>query len=244
MRASRWRPLLLLALAVGAIVLTACGENVSTQVVPVAQPLPEREEARYRLLDDKGGEIGGAVLTIATEREGLRLGVAYDFGPERTDRGSVLVRRDSMRPVQAERAVADGERRYLTRTEYNGEVTATLDDGRRARRRQAPLSEAAYDNLASLFLWRTLDHSVGTEVRYVNVVVDPRHGTISRALGTVEVQGREEVRLPSGPVQAWRVQFRSAGVSNTAWYRADATRALVRYEIARGPTLVLDSLSR
>jgi hypothetical protein len=140
--------------------------------------------------------------------------------------------------------VLDGDRRWLTRAEYDDEgVTVAFEDGRRMRTRRAELSEAAYENLASLFLWRTLDQSVGTEVRYVNVVIDPKSGTISRALGTVRVQRREEVQLPAGAVQAWRVEFRSAGVTNTAWYRADGARTLVRYEITRGPTLVLESVT-
>lgn len=233
--------LLVLLLAVTALV-AACGERVTTQVVPVARPLPEREEAHYRLLDSKGGQVGTAVLTIAPEGDGLRLGIAYDFGAAKTDTGSASVRRDSMKPLRAERVVVDGERRYVTRAEYGAAgVTVALEDGRRTRERKAELSEAAYDNLESLFLWRTLDQSVGTEVSYVNVVVDPRRGTISRALGTARVVQREEVRLAAGPVQAWRVEFRSAGVTNTAWYRADGARTLVRYEITRGPTLVLDS---
>lgn len=241
---TRCRRLLLPLVTLAVLLAAACGESVTTQVVPIAQPLPEREEARYRLLDARGSEIGTAVLTIAPDADGLRLGIAYDFGPGRTDTGSVVVRRDSMKPLRSERTVIDGDRRYVTRAGYDEHgVTVTLDDGRRTRTRTASLSEAAYDNLESLFLWRTLDQSVGTEDRYVNVVIDPKSGTISRALGTVSVRQREAVTLPSGTVQAWRVEFRSAGVVNTAWYRAGGARTLVRYAITRGPTLVLDSVT-
>ncbi len=244
MRKPYIRLLLVAVVALGALPLSACGETITTRVFPITRELPAREEARYRLLDSKGAQIGTSVLTITTEGDGLRLGLAYEFGGDRTDTGSVIVQRDSMKPVRAERTVVDGDRRYVTRAEYDATgVTVAFDDGRRARERKAPLSESAYDNLESLFLWRTIDLSVGAEVRYVNVVIDPRSGTISRALGTVEVIGREEVRLPSGTVPAWRVQFRSAGVVNTAWYRADDTRALVRYDITRGPTLILDSVT-
>jgi hypothetical protein len=83
----------------------------------------------------------------------------------------------------------------------------------------------------------------GEPVSYVNVVVDPKRGTISRALATVEVSGREQVQLPSGAVAAWRVDFSSAGVTNRAWYAADGDRRLLKYEIARGPTLVLERVS-
>lgn len=242
MRGSRRSLVLLLAAAVTAVV-AACSESVSTQVVPVAQPLPAaHEQMNYRLIDAKGRDIGSAVLSITPENDNLRLGVAYDFGNNQTDTGSVLVQPQSMKPVQSERTVVDGAHRYVTHAEYTADsVTVTFDDGQRTRTQKAALSEAAYDNLESIFLWRTLDLSVGTQVRYVNVVVDPRHGSISRAVGTVEVMGREDVQTNAGPVQAWRVQFRSAGITNTAWYRADAPHPLVRYEIAHGPTLVADS---
>lgn len=238
------RARVVLALLLPALLLlgASCGENVTTQVVPVAQQLPaQREVTRYRMVDSKGADIGSAVLSSVPDGDTLTLGIAYDFGQGRTDNGTVIVRRDSMRPVNAERVVTDGERQYVTRAAYTDrDVTVRLDDPRRPKERRADLSETAYDNLESLFLWRTLDFSTGTQVRYVNVVIDPRGGTISRALGAVEVLGREEVRLSSGPVQAWRVQFRAAGVTNTAWYRADAGHLLVRYEITRGPTLILD----
>src|SRR5205823_5613672 len=108
-----------------------------------------------------------------------------------------------------------------TRTQYtNDAVATTFEDGKRSQHRETKVSDTAYDNLASLFLWRTFELVAGREVRFTNVVVDPRHGTISRALATLTVTNREEVRLPSGTsVPAWRVRFTSAGTTNTAWYR-------------------------
>jgi hypothetical protein len=234
------RGVLVLALLV---VLAGCAEQVTTQVVPVAHPLPRQEEARYRILDGDGKEQGTAVLRIAPEGEQARLSLEYDFGPGKSDRSNVIVRRESLRPVRSERMVVDGDTRYISRATYNGKVTVELDDGNRTRTREAEISESSYDNISSLFLWRVLDLSAGTTVRYVNVVIDPRRGTISRALGTAEVMGREDVRLPSGTVPAWRVEFRSAGITNVAWYRVDGSRALVRYEIARGPVLLLDTVT-
>jgi hypothetical protein len=237
------RTLSLLLLVLLALTLAGCGEDTVTEVVPIAQPLPEREQARYRLLDREGRQVGTATLTIAPDGDDLRLGVAYEFSAQRTDIGSVVVRRQTLKPAREERTVVDGEKRYVTRAEYQGlEVSVTFDDGRRPVTRKASLTETAYDNLETLFLLRAMEHKLGVEVRYVNVVIDPLRGTISRTLATAHVIGREEVPLPSGPVQAWRVEFRSAGVTNTAWYRADDTRTLVRYAITRGPTLVLDSV--
>ena len=67
---------------------------------------------------------------------------------------------------------------------------------------------------------------------------------VTGADGDVEVTGREQLQLPEGTVQTWRVLFTSAGITNTAWYRADDSRTLVKYEITRGPTLILEQANR
>ncbi|MER3420240.1 MAG: hypothetical protein C4290_06830, partial [Chloroflexota bacterium] len=201
----------------GALLLAACGQTVTTEVLTVVRPLSEPEELRYQVLNDKGEQIGTALLTVMPEGEVLRLGLTYDFGPERKDTATVVVRRESMKPVRSERVVVDGARRYVTRAEYGPDaVVVMLDDGGRGRRSEAAIGASAYDNLASLFLWRTLEQGVGASVRFGNVIVDPRRGTISRAVATVETIGRGNVDLPGGAEQAWRVEFRAAGVTNTA----------------------------
>ncbi len=235
----------LLLLLLGALLLAACGETVETQVLTVAHPLAGPEEARYRVLNSRGEQIGTAVLTITPEGEDLRLGIAYDFGADQKDSATVVVRRDTMKPVRSERVVLDGERRYVTRAEYGPETVAvTLDDGGRGRRTEVRIGASAYDNLASLFLWRALDQEVGASVRFGNIIVDPKRGNVSRAVATMETAGRGNVDLPGGAEQAWRVEFRAAGVTNTAWYRMDERRTLLKYEITRGPTLVLESVGR
>ena len=223
--------------------LAACGESIKTESVPVTFRLPAPEGARYRLVDSKGEQIGTATLRTSAEGGGVLLQVAYDFGSNRTDTSAVLVQPETLRPTRSERTVVDGDQRYVTRSEYSDtDVTTTVDDGKRTRSRTAKLSDAAYDNLESLFLWRSADLRPGYDVRYVNVIVDAKRGTISRAVGQMNVVGREDLRLPGGErVPAWKVEFRSAGVTNTAWYRDDATRQLLRYEITRGPTLLLDT---
>jgi hypothetical protein len=233
----------LLPLLLAVLFLTVCGETVETQVLTIARPLAAPEEARYRVLNARGEQIGTALLTVASEGADLRLSVAYNFGPTQKDTATVVVQRDTMKPVRSERVVVDGERRYVTRAEYGPErVVVTLDDGGRGRRTEVTIGPSAYDNLASLFLWRALDQGVGASVRFGNIIVDPKRGSVSRAVATVETTGRGNVDLPGGAEQAWRVEFRAAGVTNTAWYRTDERRTLLKYEVTRGPTLVLESI--
>jgi len=231
----------LAAIAACALLVSACGASVTIQILPIAMPLPEREEAVYRVQDKDGAEIGRAVFSITTEGADSRFAQDYDFGNGQIDRSSVTMLRDSMRPRSGERFVQDGSAEYRTLEVYEPEkVTVTFTDARRERQREADIAETAYSNLQSLALWRTLPMGAGERFSFVNVVVDPKRGTISRALATVEVSGREQVRLPSGVVEAWRVDFRSAGVTNQAWYAVDGTRPLVKYAVQRGPTLLLE----
>lgn len=223
--------------------LTACAEEVSTETFPIAYPLPQQEEARYGLFDKDGRRIGEGVLVITPDGERVRFGLTYDFGNGQTDQASVVAARATLIPVTSERTVKDGDKSFVTRSRYAADKVTTVFEGdNRQRTREAKLTGDVYDNIAAVFLWRTLEFNVNRSARYINVVVDPRNGAITRALGTVEVSGREDLQLPSGPVQTWRVRFTSAGVTNTAWYRADDSRALVKYEITRGPTFMLESL--
>jgi hypothetical protein len=231
----------LAALAALLLLGVACGAEVTTEVVPVQMPLPAQEEAIYRVEDKDGNQIGRAVLTIATEGGAARLTQEYTFGEGEVDRSVAVVDRASMRPRSSERFVLDDGQEYRTTATYTSDrVTVTFTGERGERERGADIAETAYDNLESLFLWRTIEMGAGETVSYVNVVVDPKRGTVSRALARLEVSGREVVRLPSGVVEAWRVDFTSAGVTNRAWYAIDGDRRLVKYEITRGPTLVLE----
>lgn len=235
----------LTALLAVSLLLAGCGATVTTQVVPVALPLPTREEAVYQVQDKNGAEIGRATLAIAASSDGLRLTQAYIFGAGERDESAVIVDPATMRPRSSERGVIDGDSTYRTTAVYQPtRVTVTFTGKAPGEKvRGADISETAYDNLESLFLWRTITMGAGETVSYVNIVVDPKRGTISRALATVSVSGREEVKLASGTVEAWRVDFTSAGVTNQAWYAVDGTRRLVKYTIARGPTLLLERVA-
>ncbi len=238
------RPLLLVPLIVLPLLLTSCSATVTTQVLTVTRPLPQQEQSHYRVVNDKGEQVGTALLAIAPDSDpaNARLTLDYDFGPTQKDTGVVVVNRTTMKPVRAERTVIDGDKRYVTRAEYSGnKVAVVLEDGGKGRRTEATLGESAYDNLSSLFLWRTLDLSAGSEVRYGNIIIDPKRGGISRAVATIEDAGRGNVATATGDELGSRVQFRSAGITNGAWYRLEGGRVLLKYDITRGPTLLLES---
>jgi len=232
----------LLLLATLGLLLLGCGEDsVTTQVFPVQAPLPAQERAVYRVLDRNGAQIGRAVFTIEPDAGRVRFIQEYEFGAGERDRLTVLLDPLSLRPLHSAREVHDRGMTYLTEAVYEeAAVAVTFRDGRGERTRRAGISDSTYDNLESLVLWRTLEMAPGAKVSYGNVIVDPRRGTINRALGTVTVAGKETLTLPAGMIEAWRLDFRAAGLINRAWYAATPDRRLLRYEIARGPVLELE----
>jgi hypothetical protein len=44
------------------------------------------------------------------------------------------------------------------------------------------------------------------------------------------VKEKEDVQVPAGNFQAWRLEIRSGGRTQKAWYADDARRTLVRYD--------------
>jgi hypothetical protein len=46
----------------------------------------------------------------------------------------------------------------------------------------------------------------------------------------IEVAGREQLEVPAGTFQAWRLEIRSGSVRQVAWYADDERRHLLKYD--------------
>jgi hypothetical protein len=46
----------------------------------------------------------------------------------------------------------------------------------------------------------------------------------------LKVVDSEQVTVPAGTYQAWKLEIDSGGETQTAWYAADATHLLLRYD--------------
>ena len=229
MRAQGQGPPLAAALIVGALALAACtAEGVATQDVVATIPWSGPEEAVYRLLD--GDEtIGRGVLRIEEEGDQLRLSQEFE-GQGFRDVAVAIVDNQTLKPREVTRVIdgPDGERRWEVR--YVGDVAKVHqragDDERDDQLRVPP---HAYDKWSEIFLWRTIDFRPGYEAAYTTIIaadlVNPK-----RSLVTLEVMGKERVQVPAGSFEAWRLEIRQGGQRQTAWFAADDTRELLRYD--------------
>lgn len=219
-------PLLLASLLLGA----ACQqEEVVTQDVVSAVPWPDRERAEYVLLDRDGEEERGRG-TISATRQGNRFELRLHFESEdASDESVVLVDAATLKPASVRREIRSKDETTVLEGEYKADegivqITQVRDGDQRSNPRR--LEEHYYDNESSLFLWRTIPFQEGYEASYHTVLVNQGN----QAAVTVEVVGQEEVTVAAGTFQAWRVEVRSGGVRQVAWYADAPTRPLVQYD--------------
>ena len=116
----------------------------------------------------------------------------------------------------------DREEQVIRVVEFTGD-----DDPRQVPRRLD--EEHYYDNESSLFLWRTIPFEEGYEASYYSVLTNQRGQT----LVTVRVVEREEVTVPAGTFQTWRVEIRFGDTRQVVWYADTPERALVQYDNTR-----------
>ncbi len=216
-----------------AVVSAACGGQttvLSGREIVSAIPWTAAETARYRLLE--GDDLrGSGELRIESQGQLLILTQKFEFPSENLrDEVSTVVDAATLRPSRVERIIngPQGERRC--RAEYGGNMVTVeqrAEDDKRTDRFAVP--SRSYDSWSDLFLWRTLAFGEGYESTYADVLSCTL--TKPQVLSVVlKVKGLETVTVPEGAFQAWRLEIRSGGRTQKAWYENDAARTLIRYD--------------
>ena len=136
----------------------------------------------------------------------------------------------SLRPQSVERVIngPQGERRC--QAQYVGSVatvTQRSEKDERTDRLDVPIG--SYDSWSDLFLWRTLAFAQDFEITYSDVLsctlAKPQVMPVA-----LKLMDKETVSVPGGTFQTWRLEIRSGGRTQKAWYSDDQARTLVRYD--------------
>lgn len=218
-------------LALGALACSGGGSSTLSGAGVLGQiPWTVPETAVYRLLDGKN-EIGSGVLSIDQEGQGVLFSQKFDIPKQKiTDEVSVLAAADTLAPSSVARRISGPEGDRTCQATYEGS-TVTVEqaskEGQRTDRLDVPVR--SYDTWTDLFLWRTLAFAPGFEARYSDVL------TCSLAKPDVlsvvlSVKGRETVDVPAGTFETWRLEIRSGGRTQKAWYDVAPPHTLVRYD--------------
>ncbi len=228
MRFVRLAPLLVIAALLG----VACTQqdDAVTQDVVANVPWPDEERAEYVLLDRDNREVRGrGVLSVTRHGDQFALGLRFE-GEGDTDESEVIVNAETLKPVSSHREVSRED--TTIDAEYNdAEGIVTITETKEEGERGVPLrlEDHYYDNDSSLFVWRSVSFAGGYEARYHSVLA----ANSRQVVLSLRVVGKEEVVVPAGTFDAWRLEVRFGEAKQTAWYADTPERPLVQYDNTR-----------
>ncbi|TMG03739.1 MAG: DUF3108 domain-containing protein [Chloroflexi bacterium] len=222
----------ILPLILTLVLLAACSgsDELVAQDVLSQIPWSTPETAHYRLLHDDDAK-GSGELKIAMQDGALVLAQTFDI-PDQKIADTVQLQADAqnLRPKVVQRTIDGPEgKRDCTATYEGNSVTVEQQAKDENRRDNLSVPAQHYDSWSDLFLWRTLKFFENEELKYVDVLTCSL--TKPDLLPVVlQVKSVEEVSVPAGRFQAWRLEIRSGGRTQKAWYADDAAHTLVRYD--------------
>ena len=209
----------------------ACAQE--DQDIVESIPWSDAERAEYVLLDRGEPEVECGTGTLTVERQGDRFQLTLHFEDgDNSDTSTVMVDAETLQPfsVRRERLI-DGEVEAVE-GEYDREEQAIRvvefigDDEPRTVPRRLD-EDVFYDNESSLFIWRTIKFEEGYIVKYNTVLVN--QGGALREV-TLRVAGKEEVKVPAGTFDAWRVDISTEGLNQVAFFADTPEHQMVFYD--------------
>ncbi len=231
----------LLAIAAVLLIGTACVGGSSadgTSDVVHRAPFEVGERLVYDLIGRDGTVVGQGTLGVVARGDSLELTQSY----RQTVDGAlsdvvdqVAVRADArLLPHTLSRAVTSEGRDDSYTSQYNIDATSGVAEsvtfgaveGGDSSEKTIDLDGSYYDNETSLWLWRTLDFAEEYEARYVSV------NHLDRSLQTVilRVIDQQEIEVPAGVFQTWRLQVRNGRATRTAWVNVLAPHEIVQWD--------------
>lgn len=218
------------------LLLTSCTtEDLTSTDIVEDIPWSAPESASYRVIDDDGEEVGTLETTIEeTDNGALSLRQDFDF-PEAdfVNNAEVIVDAESLQPRSTSFKIVGPDGTISCGAAYlEGEVTVERVGEDDTRTDTLDVPAIAYDSWSDLFLWRTIAFAEDYTVEYTDILSCTLDRT--QKLGvTLTVEEREEIEVPAGTFETWRLEIESGGAEQTAWYTTDESRQLIRYHNGR-----------
>jgi hypothetical protein len=226
-----WRlaPLLLIA---GALLACETEPELKSNDIVFAIPWTTPESNLYRVLDDEDEEVGTMELKIEEEPSGGLLFTQYFDFPDRGFVNEALVIADDaeLQPMTSAFRIVGPEGNLQCEAEYEGSqvvIHRVGEDGERTDELDVP--QVAYDSWTDLFLWRTVEFVEGREYEYADIL----SCTVARSQRLAQklsVQATEEIEVPAGTFEVWKMEIEGGERDQQAWFSTDEDHRLVKYD--------------
>ncbi len=209
---------------------SACAQE--DQDIVEGIPWSDDERAEYVLLDRSSQEeCGTGTLTVERQGDQFQLTLHFEDGTN-SDTSIVMVDDESLQPfsVRRERHIEDEVE--AVEGEYDREeqvirVVEFIDDDEPRTVPRRLDEDLYYDNESSLFIWRTIRFEEDYQVTYNTVLVN-QGGAVREV--TLRVIGKEEVEVPAGTFNAWRVNISTEGLNQVAFFADTPEHQMVFYD--------------
>jgi hypothetical protein len=221
-------PLLALSLPAAVALLAGCNSGGSAEqgLALGSVPWQDGDRALYQVVDREGAVVGRSEFTFAQE-DGVWLISATDKIGQLDQVYTVRLDATTLKPLGEEKTIHTGDSDVTLSTTY-AEGRLQIDAVVNGEERSAGIDVPAHalDNDQLLMTLRALQFAEGYEGRYVNVVA----ANAARINTTVRVVGQEEVEVPAGSFQTWRVELDFGQAKQNVWYQVDAPQHMVQYD--------------
>ena len=228
--------IVLVSLVVMCALASACGPLASgskPEPVVASVPFSDGERLTYSI---RGGDLGGlgGKGTLSVRRDGANLILDQSYeevsppaGAKRNvDVAQVSATAAELRPIWMQRGIRgrDESRNYRADYAADGKTVAVTQDTDKPK--SIPVPEIIYDNESSLWLWRTLALADGYRARYVSL------DAVRKTRQTVDltVTGKQNIIVPAGTFEAWRLQVRNGRATRVAWINVAAPHEIVQWD--------------
>jgi hypothetical protein len=182
------------------------------------------------LLDQKSKKrIGEGTWSVAKEDGQYEL--RQDFVADNdkgTDSSTVDVDAENLKPISFHRRQDLPNQTQEVKGDYDyikGVVNIIQVEDNKNRPVPMRLPDNYYDNDTAVFLWRTIPFAEGYTIAYRTVLT----GSASQAVVQLIVDGKEQVTVPAGTFDAWKLEIRSSGVKQFVWITDTPQHFIVQY---------------
>lgn len=232
-------PILVILLAIS-FVSGGCGgtKEATPTTTPTGMvsgtPWTDGEQTSYRIEDQKGNLVGSGKLTAKRDSDAWILKQNYTLGSANDDI-AIRVRIDNLKPISEKRTISTPQGKTVITTLYGDSELAITAKTPQGDEKSATIDvpQDAYDNDEALFLWRTLPFAVGYSTSYINIVA----ANALKPTITLTVTGKEEIEVPAGNFNCYKLELSAAGSKQYLWYGVDPPHYLIKYD--NGVTIFL-----
>lgn len=218
------------------LMFTACETTQSLTSNDIVDTIPWEvpEVTQYRVLDkdDDNEEVGTLEMSIEEAGQGqVLLTQAFDFpGEAFTNLAEVVASADELIPSSSHFRIEGPDGALDCQASYGNSSVSVHREGEDGERTdEIDVPQIAYDSWADLFLWRTIPFTRGLDLEYTDILSCTLDRTQRFGI-ELDVKDREEVTVPAGTFEAWKMEIKSGGQIQEAWYSTNDSHILVKYD--------------